>query len=67
MHQDAWSSSFGTVSLDLVKLGALSVDFDKFGMYLQQRLWTPLIFFGTSAACKPALSSTKSTKPYTLE
>ena len=56
MHQDTWASVFGTVSGDLVKLGALSVDFVKFGMYLQQRLWTPLIFFGASAAAMPALN-----------
>lgn len=55
LHQDTWASVFGTVSGDLFKLGALSVDFVKFGMYLQQRLWTPLIFFGASAAAMPAL------------
>ena len=62
MHQDNWASVFGTVSGDLIKLGALSVDFVKFGMYFQQRLWTPLIFFAASAAGVPALKFSKSTE-----
>lgn len=68
MCHDAWTSAFRTVSVDLLKFGALSVAFVKFGMYFQQRLWTPLIFFAASAAGKPALHySSKSTKPSTSE
>ena len=34
----------------------LSNAFTTFGRYLQQRLWTPLIFLGASANGKPAIS-----------
>lgn len=59
MHQAGWTSGVAwAVSVGLVILGTLSVDLDKLGMYLQQRLWTPLIFLGVSAAGKPATNST---------
>lgn len=53
-NQAAWTSSVGAISLGAVTFGVLSTDFDKLGMYLQQRLWTPLIFLGASVAGRPA-------------
>lgn len=56
-HQAAWTLSFEVFSVGLAILDSLPVDLVKFGMYLQHRLWTPLIFLGASAAAKPACIS----------
>lgn len=63
MHQATWASGFGTVSVGFTKVGVVSPGFDKCGMYLQQRLWTPLIFLGASAAGRPTVGIYNINKP----
>jgi len=57
-YQLASVSSFKPLSVELVKFAELSDVFTTSDRYFQQRLCTPLIFFGASANGKPAISCT---------